>query len=805
MVRVYRRRNRLLIGILENAYNVTEQQRLNSVSAFSFTLPEDDHKNSLCEPFNYVNWDNGQWYRIMPSTHVIDELGGIIYECEHVIATLIDHVMFGHHIDGGVAGGHEGNNTTAVLRRLLSRQNQQYDPWTQTWTEGFSNPINWVLGTVEINHNFEYGWEQETILRAVWSVAAPFTEPYFWDFDTTRHPFVLHLRRLPTNPADALFIRQGKNLLKLERQSDPAMLCTRIYPLGQGEGVNQVNIRNVNNGVPFLQSPISFIERYRIIERVWIDRRYTNEVSLRDAAQAMLNELQEVYEEYSVDFERLGDADIFRPWLGRMVDVAGFKRTWITGIDYSHDDITITKLFIANKPRDIAGSIADMADRQRIEMAYAQGATTFFTESENGNAMPNAPLLMELFIPHGLHIVNFIELNVTMNRFRIDSQATEGGGAIGQSTPALRFDTGNTIDSNLTTVKRYTENSSVNNTPNLPSDQSRTPNLPENQSSTPALPLDQRNTGQFNGNTDQFNGNTTQFNGSTGQFSGNTTQFNGSTGQFSGNTENAGNANTSIGGGSVTIAGLVQTITGSSDVNNIQQFPDSSIPGPWAVVDTFAALNNTMAAQLSARNTFWRQRLNEIINAANAHAHNINLSGNIPSTQLNWQHSHTVNHGHGMTHGHAMIHDHGMTHSHIMTHDHRMIHSHSMAHTHNMQHRHDMRHWHDIRHIHDMRHRHNMDHAHRIEVPDHTHLMEPRMAFWREQPTSFQIIINGTVRQTVNSTHFNRDITDWLLDAQGRLLRGVYNRVEIRPNLPAHIRQMACVQGFVNSRGNRAL
>ena len=274
----------------------------------------------------------------------------------------------------------------------------------------------------------------------------------------------------------------------------------------------------------------------------------------------------------------------------------------------------------------------------------------------------------------------------------------------------------------------------------LPFEQSRTPDLPAHQAVTAGLPPGHSNTGRF-----------------------------------SGNTQNAGNVNTSVGGGTVTIAGLVQTISGSTGVSNIQIFPQDTIPGPWQSVDTFSALNSTMAAQLSTRNTFWRNALNRIINDVNAHAHRLNLSGDAPTTTLNWLHSHTVDHNHGM------------------------------AHDHNMQHRHDMQHIHDIRHVHDMRHRHNMDHIHRIEVPNHVHLMEPRMALWREQPTNFQIIINGVLRQTVNATHFNRDITDWLLDAQGRLLRGVYNRIEIRPNLPAHIRQMACVQGFVNSRGNRAL
>jgi len=83
--------------------------------------------------------------------------------------------------------------------------------------------------------------------------------------------------------------------------------------------------------------------------------------------------------------------------------------------------------------------------------------------------------------------------------------------------------------------------------------------------------------------------------------------------------------------------------------------------------------------------------------------------------------------------------------------------------------------------------------------------MVPRMLTWRDWPARFDILVNGILRQTVNATTFNGEITEWLLDAQGRLPRGAYHRIEIRPNLPANVRQMAAVKGFVNSRGDMAL
>ena len=37
-----------------------------------------------------------------------------------------------------------------------------------------------------------------------------------------------------------------KNLIGIERDEDPTQVITRLYPLGYGEGVNQLTIKDVN-------------------------------------------------------------------------------------------------------------------------------------------------------------------------------------------------------------------------------------------------------------------------------------------------------------------------------------------------------------------------------------------------------------------------------------------------------------------------------------------------------------------------------------------------------------------------------
>ena len=87
------------------------------------------------------------------------------------------------------------------------------------------------------------------------------------------------------------------------RRKNPQNIVTRLYPLGYGEGVNQLGIGSVNSGVPYLQSPKTITDKYGIIERVWIDRRYEDPASLKAAAEAMLQEIQEPAVSYSVGYQ----------------------------------------------------------------------------------------------------------------------------------------------------------------------------------------------------------------------------------------------------------------------------------------------------------------------------------------------------------------------------------------------------------------------------------------------------------------------------------------------------------------------
>lgn len=411
------------IAYLENAFNIVEDIKINSINYLNFKIPNNDSKVKLLKPFYYVKC-NKNLYSILPKVVETEEMEVLSIECEHVLATLLNDVIFGNVIIGNL-----GTYTKEVLEFILKKQRIK----------------NWKLGRCDFSRQFEYCWENENLASALFSIPKPLAEDYMWTFETENYPWTINLIKLDKSKKPDAYIHSKKNLLRLTKSSDPKQLFTRIYPLGYGEGVNQLTIKDINNGSPYLQSPQNIIDKYGIIETIWIDRRYENVESLRDAAKAMLEEFQEPLMEYELDYQAIDVREKLN--LGskvRIIDEDGFFDDFVVGIRYEYDDVKKTTITIANKSRTVATSIADLADRQRIEMAYSQGATQLYAQSLQVNADSNHGAEINFFIPNEMRVINKVVAKVKLESFRAYSKATEGGGGYVDSTSAGGGDYGST-------------------------------------------------------------------------------------------------------------------------------------------------------------------------------------------------------------------------------------------------------------------------------------------------------------------------------------------------------------------------
>lgn len=420
-IRVYDSNMRKL-AYLENAYNIGYSLKLNELWTAQFTLPATDQKNIYCQPFNYVEiFDSGErieLFRIMPSTLTRNSEGNIVYQCEHVLATLMDDVLFQYHQIGNIGVG-----TVSVLRYILDHQLIK----------------RWQLRNCDFDRQFEYKWENENLLSALFSVPQPFNEDYRWEFDTTGTTWRLDLKRLPTQfVADIIY---KKNMVEIKKEVDPSTIVTRLYCLGYGEGDNQLNICSVNGGIPYLEANTA---TYGIKSSILVDRRFENAETLKAYGQSILDELKNPFKSYSVraiDLHRKSPSKYERYFPGDIVRVIDKEDNIIENlpiVTVSKSDITGTpgdiEVEIAKKTRDIASSISSLQDRTRINEVYAQGATNQMIVPFADNADESNPATMKIYIPDTMVRINKCILNYQVDNFRAYSKAIEGGGATTQST-----------------------------------------------------------------------------------------------------------------------------------------------------------------------------------------------------------------------------------------------------------------------------------------------------------------------------------------------------------------------------------
>lgn len=415
-------RNMKRLAFLDNAVSVGYSLEINSLWTATFTLPADDDKNTYCQPLNFVEIFDGDeridLFRIIGEDLERSNGATRFYDCEHVLATLLSDVLFQYHQYGG-----GGIKTADVLNYVLARQTTR----------------NWVLGDCDFKRYFEYNWENSTLLAALFAVPECFDSEYMWTWDTTVYPWTISL----VTPSDTMKseVRYAKNMTSMKKTVDASGIANRIYALGYGEGVNQLTIAGVNGGKPYVEDAMS-IQQYGLCSTILVDSRYEVAENLKGYAEQMLAELKNPYVSYeigAIDLHRLtGDTfSKFRPGeIVRVVDEAdGINlRTRIVSVEKSDaqgdpGSVTVT---IANKSKDIAGSISELQNRALINETYAQGATNQQIYNFTDNADATHPATLKLYISDSVVRINKMLLNIQFEAFRAYEKAIGGGG--GQTT-----------------------------------------------------------------------------------------------------------------------------------------------------------------------------------------------------------------------------------------------------------------------------------------------------------------------------------------------------------------------------------
>lgn len=414
-----------MLGVLENAGEVAYNLVHNDLWTASFTLPSGDPKNSLCQAHNLVHLPDGArdtgLYRIigMPTGEETAAGGVKTYSLEHVMAALLDDVLFGYHEIGG-----PGVTTAQVIQYILDRQETE----------------RWVLGTCEYSDQYAYKFENTSLLSALLSLGNVLTDEYTWVFDTSTTPWTVSLKHADATPGCG--IHYLRNMVGVEKEMDASTLVTRLYMLGYGEGVNQLTIRDINGGVPYIDADTKSV--WGVKSSVYADTRIEDAATLKARGVALLNRLKNPYISYTasaVDLTRLTGQEWDKHMPGKLVRVLDGEH----GIDFDARIVSIAKgdvrgrpgeieITIANAPRDAADSINTLADRMGISELYSQGATNLYSQQYADNADAQHPAKMRVYVPSGCVRINQMLLSWQMEAFRAYETGAAAGGATATTT-----------------------------------------------------------------------------------------------------------------------------------------------------------------------------------------------------------------------------------------------------------------------------------------------------------------------------------------------------------------------------------
>lgn len=417
-------------GILRRAHHIGYKRVFNDLHTASFDLPVLDDDVMLCENTHYIVdiYDGDRYidkFRItgQPQQCVTDAGAVYRYSCDHVIAFLADC-----RIDGYLEIGGTGVGTRTVIETLLARQQAEW---------GF---VRWKLGRCDFDYQMQYGFENTDVLNALYSVPKCFLDGYHWTFDTSTYPWTINLIRRDTD-ANCM-IQYRRNLKWIKRTKDVSNLCTRLYCLGSGEGVNQTNIKRLTGGVNYIESATK--SKHGVIAKHLIDRSISDDELLYAKGHAMLAEIDEPMYSYVVgglDLHRRTGLSYDLMDEGKVVRVQDED----AGIDFTKPILSVEKkdveldplgieITVANKTEDIASTIENLSARAAITAQYSQGATNLFPMQVTDNADADHPAKFRFYVPETCAKINAVKLSWQLSQFRAYETGAEAGGGEVTST-----------------------------------------------------------------------------------------------------------------------------------------------------------------------------------------------------------------------------------------------------------------------------------------------------------------------------------------------------------------------------------
>lgn len=412
--------------VLDCAAQLSYELKRNDLSVCSFALPARLVQALQLQVHDFVRFEDGG--RDVGIYRIVSTEGGgkgpdswEMCQCEHVIATLLDSVMDGDHLFGGA-----GMDTRAAAEYILSHQKTPH----------------WQLGECDFADYYEYAISSSDLLTALWSLGNVLVDEYDWVTDTTSYPWTIHLRKASTAVTGGLTYH--RNLMGITRSVDGSKLITRLYIRGNGEGINQLTISDVNGGVPYIDAPQEIMDLYGIKEGEYVASDIEDPALLLAKGIRVLSELCRPVYTYTAEA-----ADIYRytglQWddlhTGEMIRIYDAD----DGLDLVTRIVGLSKKDVGGEPArmqvtlstagtDLVSDINNLANRIAISELYSQGTTQMYPLQLADNADPEHPLVLRYYVPPEAKHINKVICAWELEPFRAYSKGTASGGGKASTT-----------------------------------------------------------------------------------------------------------------------------------------------------------------------------------------------------------------------------------------------------------------------------------------------------------------------------------------------------------------------------------
>ena len=351
---------------------------------------------------------------------------------EHGIVTLASCLLFGYHEYGGGQAGQEGTmDTQGVMDALLACQSE--------------GQVTWIRDTdiqegETVHHAFSYAFENENILSALLSLTGPMPEDLMWSFRMNTFPWKLGLKRLETEPSCEC--RLSRNLLEASVHMDMGEMVTRIYPLGYGEGVDQLTVKDATvNGVPYGSVYLQDDEaaaRWGVLQAVYTESTVDDPDTLYAMARNVLNLRKQP--KITVTMSALDLADTTNePFdtltLGRICRMAIPEYGAVLEeriVELSYPDVynrpRDVRVTMANRLESADDLIAELNRKTSIAELCSQGAASEYGIHFGDNCDTSYPATLRFFIDADAIHVNRVICRYQVLPFRGYTKAASGGG-----------------------------------------------------------------------------------------------------------------------------------------------------------------------------------------------------------------------------------------------------------------------------------------------------------------------------------------------------------------------------------------